>query len=184
MKPLKEILTTTYDIHELEAFFKNRSLNVSFMNPDFRNLSFEEVDERFPVEVIRPGGYSVYSVAQGGCYYVFWALRDVDSISNTTSVYFCAYLPSRQSISSPDSIKQFCGTFEDVLNLAPSTELNPMLSSGIYSYSYINADQLLQIKYRADSTTTPNGLLVKENKLISRVGSPSMYSLIFEMDLP
>ena len=71
-KTLESALTKEYDLNELRSFFKdsraNESIGFGSAKPA---LMFREVDHRYPVEILRTGGYSVYRVRQGGYFYVF-----------------------------------------------------------------------------------------------------------------
>ena len=77
---LENVLSRSYDIVELESYIKSRDVHIPFNNPDGSEklLFYHELNEKFPVEVLRYGrksqttAYSVYRVTQGGYYYVFW----------------------------------------------------------------------------------------------------------------
>lgn len=91
-KTLESALTKEYDLNELRSFFKdsraNESIGFGSAKPA---LMFREVDHRYPVEILRTGGYSVYRVRQGGYFYVFWVTPlagDADRSNGEPSVYF------------------------------------------------------------------------------------------------
>ncbi len=188
MEEINKIITNMYDISELIDYFDGNNANESVINGMSQNLSFNDVNQFFPIEVIRPNGYSVYSVKQGGYFYVFWSkayISNSDVIKSDLFVYFTAYLPSTKDLSIFDSLKVGISTAEDVKMIDPSFELMFLRSSGIFSYSFLNDEDLLEIEYISeDEVDGYDDLIVKEIKVISRKDAPSRYSSILSMDLP
>lgn len=190
---LENILTMEYDLDELSSFFEGSNANENMVF-DSTILSFSEVNQRFPVEVIRSKGYSVYKVKQGGYFYVFWVDTFTDYISQTKnepSVYFSAYLSSALSPEIFDSLTAGVSTADDVKKLDPSLELSFLSSSGIFSYSYLNKDTILQVEYvyqgevsEYDDLISCDDLVVKEKIIIPRASAPSRYSAILSGDIP
>ena len=73
IKTLESNLTKEYDLNELRSFFRGSNANESIgFGSTISPLLFSEVNYRYPVEILRTGGYSVYRVSQGGYFYVFW----------------------------------------------------------------------------------------------------------------
>ena len=185
--PLEEALTKQYDIDVLRNFFKNSNINEGQLNGESpKNLSFQEVNQAFPIEVIRTEGYSVYSVTEGGYYYVFW----VDSFTEDANqseqyVYFSAYLNSNSSSTLFDSIQPGNSTAKDVKELDPSVEMNLLQSSGVYSYSYINDEILVEVEYECQNGLSKyEDMLVKKVNIVGRNSVPSRYRAIQLQDIP
>lgn len=186
---LESGLTKEYDLNELRAFFKgsNANENIGF-GTTASALVFGEVNDKYPVEILRTGGYSVYKVSQGGYFYVFWA-KPVATAENPSngepSVYFSAYLPSDISPNSFDSLTPGSSTAEDVRKIDPSFELVFYFSNGIFSYSYINDETVLQIAYeQQENINGYDDLIVKEKKIVARTSAPTKYSAVLSSDLP
>lgn len=190
---LENILTKEYDINELSSFFEGSNANENMVF-DATILSFSEVNQYFPVEVIRTGGYSVYKVKQGGYFYVFWVDTFTDYVNqspNEPSVYFSAYLESELSPSVFDSLTSGVSTAEDVKKIDSYFELSFLSSNGIFSYSYLNNDTVMQIEYvyqgeasGYDDLIVYDDLVVKEKIIVPRTSVPSRYSTILSSDIP
>lgn len=188
-KTLEEALTKEYDLDALRAFFESSKENERIgLDSEGSLLSFGEVNEQFPIEVIRSGGYSVYQVSQGGYFYVFWVKPfdgDPDSTDLEPSVYFSAYLPSGLDPSAFDSLTPGVSTAEDVKSIDPSFELNFLQSRGTFSYSFLSEESVLEIEYTITGEGTGyKDLVVKSMTVEPREDSPSRYGAILPMDLP
>ena len=195
---LKDVLTKKYDIEELKEFFKNSYINEGDrLNPLFSTLTFEEVNAKFPVEVFRSNYYSVYKVTQGGYFYVFWIPElgaEVNKLGDGLAVYFCAYLDepgllrafdTRKRIKSFDALIPGISTAADVRRIDPSFELYLLYSHGTYSYSYIDEETIVQVKYARENITDGyNGYVVSEKEIVSRDSVYSCYGAILPGDLP
>ena len=187
-KSLDSILKKEYDLNELISFFKRSNINESFgFDSVFVDLSLSKVNNKFPVEVIRSGGYSVYKVIQGGYFYVFW-VKPFDSEKRQTNgeptVYFTAYFSSNKVASQFNSIKYGVSTAKDVKKVDPYLEFSFLISSGIFSYSLLDKDVLLQIEYAyKENIKDYEDLIVKEMKIVSRESAPSRYGAILDKDI-
>ena len=189
MKPLESALTKEYDLNELRSFFKdsraNESIGFGSAKPA---LMFREVDHRYPVEILRTGGYSVYRVRQGGYFYVFWVtplVGDADRSNGEPSVYFSAYLISDISPDLFDSVTPGISTAEDIRKIDPSFELSFLNSNGTFSYSYLNDGSVLQIEYAPQGNVDGyDDLIVKEKMIVARTSAPTRYSALLSGDLP
>ena len=148
-KSLETSLTNEYDLDELKSFFMGSNENEEIMfEVNSKMLTFSEVNRRYPVEVLRTGGYSVYKVSQGGYFYVFWVSQSIGNTQNSEpSVYFSAYLSSDVFMNSFDSLIPMINTAEDVKKIDPNFELSFLISHGIFSYSYLNEQNLLEVEY-------------------------------------
>ena len=188
-KKLENILTREYNVNELKSFFEGNSSNENMgFGLTTSELLFGEVNRQYPIEIIRSRGYSVYRVSQGGYFYVFWIKPVATNISQTDEeplVYFSAYLSSSTVPIIFDSLKVGISTAEDVKMIDPSFELMFLRSNGIFSYSFLNDEDLLEIEYISeDEVDGYDDLIVKEIKVIPRKDAPSRYSSILSMDLP
>lgn len=189
IKTLESNLTKEYDLNELRSFFKgsNANENIGF-GSTVSALRFSEVNYRYPVEILRTGGYSVYRVSQGGYFYVFWIKPFATGTSQSNSepsVYFSAYLTSDISPDLFDSLTPGISTAEDVQRIDPSFELSFLNSNGIFSYSYINDETILQIKYAyQENIDGYDDLIVKEKMIVARDSAPTRYSALLLSDLP
>ena len=188
-KPLEGGLTKEYDLNELRLFFKDSRANENgVLGSDKPALMFREVDHRYPVEILRTGGYSVYRVRQGGYFYVFWVTPlagDADRSNGEPSVYFSAYLASDISPDLFDSVTPGISTAEDIRKIDPSFELSFLISNGTYSYSYLNDESVLQIEYALQGNVDGyDDLIVKEKMIVARASAPTRYSALLSSDLP
>lgn len=188
-KTLESNLTKEYDLNELLSFFRDSNANESIgFGSTISTLKFSEVNYRFPVEILRTGGYSVYRVIQGGYFYVFWIkpfATGTNQSNSEPSVYFSAYLSSDISPDLFDSLTAGVSTAEDVKRIDPGFELSFLNSNGIFSYSYINDETILQIEYAyQEKIDGYDDLIVKEKMIVSRNSAPTRYSAILSSDLP
>lgn len=185
---LEEKLTTSYDIEVLDNFFKNCQCNVNVgFEGRTETLYFDDVNKKFPVEVIRSNGYSVYKVNQGGYFYVFWEeCYDAETYEPLApGVYFTTYIASNLNKDTFKNLKIGISTAQDVKEIDPYLELNLLLSNGIYSFSFLNENEIMRIKY-ADSQNLNeyNDLVVESINLVSRENMSSVLSTILPMDIP
>lgn len=185
-KTLDESLTTEYDINTLQEYFKNRCTN-DIITYSEDTLKIDEVDKKFPLEVIRTDGYSVYKVKQGGYFYVFWAdtMEPDYTIYSEPSVYFTAYISSSLDENLFNSITPNISTAQDIYEIDPNFELKFTLSSCILSHSFLNDNSVVQVMYYSKrKNDTYEGILVKEISIIDRESAPSCFSRILSKDLP
>jgi len=188
---LEKALTKEYDIQELYVFFGGRMENegLPFGGGTFEALCIEEVHAKFPVEVPRTTRYSVYKVKQGGYFYVFWA-QPING--NTKKVleprtYFSVYLTSERDVKDFDAIKPGKSTAADVKEIDPGVEMDFRASYGPWSYSYINADTVLCIKYKEQGEDSKyDNLIVEKIEALprEREAGVARCSVILEKDLP
>lgn len=187
-KTLDEVLTKEYDLIELQSFFSNNMNEDMGFNSDDTVLTFNEVNNKYPIEIIRTNGYTVYKVIQGGYFYVFWVKPFQESKYNNDiepSVYFSAYLDCSKDEAIFNSIEIGNSSAEDVSLVDPSLELSFLLSNGIYTYSYLNNNNLMQIEYeRQGEFNDFNDLIVKNKLVVNRKTAPSRFSSILSQDLP
>ena len=200
--PVENALTTTYMLQDLQNFFGNISQNeilLGYSLPENKSaLTFDSVNETFPIECFRQnhaGYYSVYKVDEGGYFYVFWrvfytigAAADYYPKVECANVYFTAYLsPSRNLIESDfDSIKENISTAHDVSLIDPEFEVTAYTPNAvILSYSLLSDRSVLQIMYGEDTgeIRSRKELVVKSKEIIS-TGKVSLLYSVFSEDLP
>ena len=100
-------------------------------------------------------------------------------------MYFSAYLASDISPDLFDSLTPGISTAEDVQRIDPSFELSFLNSNGIFSYSYINDETILQIEYAyQENIDGYDDLIVKEKMIVARDSAPTRYSALLLSDLP
>lgn len=189
VKVLEDHLTKEYDLNELQSFFHDSNANEGVgLESTTTVLTFSKVNSKYPVEILRTGGYSVYRVSQGGYFYVFWVkpfVADTNSSSSEPAVYFSAYLSSDISPDLFNSLTPGISTAEDVKEIDPSFELSFLISNGIFSYSYINDETILQIEYMyQENIDGYEDLIVKNKLLVARDSVPSRYSALLTGDTP
>jgi len=149
-------------------------------------LTYSLVNKRFPVEIVRSGYYTVYKVSQGGYYYVFWGVQvssDAGEKHIEPRVLFSAYLPASERAILYEGLTEGVSTAADVKELDPSFELVFTMSRGLFSYSYMDEDTLLEVEYY---NTYPmedyEQLVVKAVQEVPRVHSA--FGVIMLRDLP
>ena len=186
---LESNLTREYDLNDLKSFFEGANVNESSVfESNISALTISKVNDMYPIEILRTSGYSVYRVTQGGYFYVFW-IKPFDKVASQSSgepsVYFSAYLSSTRHPNLFDSLTPGISTAEDVKRIDPFFELSFLMSSGIFSYSYINDETVLQIEYAyPENIEEYADLIIKEKTIVARTDVPTRYSAILSSDLP
>jgi len=188
-KLLATNLTKAYDINELKVFFQGSNANEGLgLGITTSTMLFSDVNRRFPVEILRSEGYSVYRVRQGGYFYVFWVnpySPECNQSTSERSVYFSTYLTSAISPDLFASITPGVSTAQDVMKIDPYFELSFLNSCGVFSYSYLNDKTILQIEYTYhENINKYDDLIVKEMKIVARDSVPSRFSSLLSSDLP
>ena len=182
---IESVLANEYHLEDLIAYFGTGTHNKSIgYTNNTKELRITEVNQKFPVELVRESGYySVYKVIEGGYYYIFWTAPVNKSIE--PSVSFAAYLAGNRDSSLFDGLTNGVHTAQDVEAIDPSFELQYLMSSGIYSYSFLDEETLIQIKYKRDPQVSDyHSLLIENITLIKRNLAPSNYRMILSDDLP
>ena len=197
-RSLKSALKNEYDLNDLAEFFKDGRINVGLgLSVNYNHLKFETVNAKYPVEIVRNGGYSVYKVSQGGYFYVFWEIpfaapESGQLFAGATSesqeepqVYFRSYLSSDVPFERFSSLVPGYSTAEDVKKIDPWFELTFLMSNGTYSYSYLNDNELLEIRYEIyQNVSEYRDLIVEKIRVVPRKSAPSRYAPILQGDLP
>lgn len=180
------ILNMEYSINDLQNYFKGTNMNENIgFGIATRSLSIYDVDKKFPIEVIRSKGYSVYNVIQGGRFYVFWVNPlETDKGKKEPTVYFTAYFPYLANSSKFNCLKKNIDTATRVKEIDPSFELNFLNSTGIFSYSLLNDKDIMQVEYFENTNIHGyDDLVVKEVKIVSKKSVHSRYSSILSKDI-
>lgn len=189
MNKIEDIVTQKYDLQVLSDYFDGHNANETVLSKEPQFLYFTDINREFSVQTVRPGGYTVYAVEQGGYYYVFWSNANAKSVSDLDEgnlyVYFSAYIFDAKNALLFESLKIGESTAADVREIDPYFELSFLISNGIYSYSFLNNESILQIEYMSDGKISNySDLIVKSTKILSRKDSPSKYGSILADDLP
>lgn len=148
-KSLDELLTARYSISELTDFFSEHDSNDD-VDDEAPVLTYTEVNNQFPVEVLRPEGYSVYEVEEGGYYYVFWErIVDMSLKQYVGELYVdnSVYIAGSKGIDMFNSLEVGVSTAADVRELDQYVGFNSTMSHAIYSYCYLNKDDIVEIVY-------------------------------------
>jgi hypothetical protein len=166
-------------VRDLREFFLHRHMNVRLSElPEGetvkRVLYYEEVNEKFPVEVVEGdeyARYTVYQTQEGGYYYVFWSyawpqnLQERPYTNDYMCVWYSCYLQDGGTIDFY-RIKPGVTTMGDVLEMDPYAE-EVALSRGVFTCSVLDSKTLLQVRYtyRKDApegATYYDSMVVKE----------------------
>lgn len=193
-KALSDSLTNAYSLQELRTFFSDCSVNedIGFGKSDnVTTFTISEVNQQFPIEVLRTNGYTVYRVDEGGYFYVFWSESfSADSDAENPErlepiVYFTAYLSSPMETDAFDVLEDGVSTAQDVYLIDESFELSFLVSNGIYSYSILDDNSIMQIEYISGSEIKDrNDLTVKGKTVCPRETVQSSLASILSEDLP
>ncbi|MBR5570399.1 MAG: hypothetical protein IKW10_05845 [Oscillospiraceae bacterium] len=186
--------TREYPLYDLRNFFEQKNNNGSISpHSKVSSLYFEDVNSKYPVEFVRSGHYSFYKVTEGGYYYVFWVksskfdgnqiIEYPDQLNWELSVYSTAYFSSVKSKDLFNTLTPGMSTIEDVKAIDSDFDLVLIRSSGVFSYSYLNDNQLLEIKYKTTADSADNWI-VEEFTIVPRSSAGSRYSVILSKDLP
>lgn len=186
-KRVNSSLLTEYNLIELKNFFGDYSTQEksTFDLKDSLDLDFFTVNQTFPIQFFRFNKhclYSIYKVKEGGYYYVFWSESDSDkSILVSDTFYIDRLKQSKDFI----DVKIGESTYEEIHQIDPSSELILILSNGVYSYSLLQDEKMLQIKYTYNQISYRRDLIVEKIDVVSLDDSfGSKLSLIYTKDLP
>ena len=175
---LDTALTQQHDLAKLDSYIQNRNAKDAHLGEFAGVLYYDELNAQFPIEIIRYGDsaenlpYTIYKVAQGGYYYVFWSWaypqEDAGDLRNKLNasaskeymcVYFSAYIKEAKSEFAFSSLKIGTSTAEIKYSHKDNTD-----SSDGNSY------------YKSQT--------VDEISVVSIEDVPSCYRLILEQDFP
>lgn len=203
MHTLETELSQAYDLAELEGFLKNRNATNMIWHSEFDGLlSFNEINEKFPAEVIRypeaKGGisfpYVVYKVSQGGYYYVFFSYGYPKEMTDNLEselptgkeylyVHYSAYINSYKQVSDFMSLKPGVSTLGDLKALDPSMEY-ATLSRGRFSYSLLNDKEMLEVTYSTKEHTVDDDLVIEDYEVVPIEKTASCFRFVLKEDFP
>ena len=179
-----DTLSAEYELKELEGFFEAKKMGE--LN-DLDIIGIKEVEDQFPIGIIRSNSYSIYKVKEGGFFFVFWGIwknktGDVEEAMPVVS--FTAYIQSKKDPSSFNDLIPGISTAKDVEEIDPYFDLNRKLNIGAFSYSLINEDNLLEIEYTWNADIqTYDDFYVKCISIVSRKRAPTYYRFVEDQDL-
>ena len=180
--PLEEMLVVSYDLHTLNDFFEPHVLDRELDEKE--SLSFDEVNENYPVKVIRTGDYSVYKVRQGGYFYVFWnSIVDMSGNVLNHAVSNTLYISSvRDRNDFFKKINPGKSTLKDLAEIDPYYYLNRFMSHGIYAFSFLNKDEV--VKYTCEFITSENKIVIGYISTEALESSTAIFRVIQDNDFP
>ncbi len=175
-QPLSALLTKEYEAQALRDFFGPLpSSEEAAFGParDGLDVSIENVNRNFPIECLRYNQndyYSVYKVAGGGYFYVFWDhvfsplpgggwSQEPDRVV----AYFTAHIVSPKKAGDFRPLKEGVSTAEDVALVDPALEFMFVMSHAIYSYSLLEKGAIMEIQYE-----TPGKLNGRRDMIVKR----------------
>lgn len=202
--PLDSLLTTEYELASLVAFFPEHDLYDQHIFLDYEEepeIRIEDVDRAFPLEVLRKSHgcyYTVYKVKEGGLFYVFFLPSSDDGKPGNYNfvsgeVAYTRHITAPMSRSSFYGIRPGKSTAQDVKEIDPNVELCLVLSSGVFSYSFLEGNKYLRITYKGsdyvDSNPThlprnPSDYIVEKIEVIKILEMGFHLGAILPQDLP
>lgn len=154
---LTSLLTEQYSLSELEDFFLEKEKSSAAPCIQTKNWSRSEVANRFPIGADRPEGYTVFRVAEGGYYYVFWRDWDgydlifPDSAEEEPTVQTRLYL-RKTSSEEFSSIKENVSTAADVEKIDPYGDFFLSSSGELSSTHFLDQNHVVNFDYITDAT--------------------------------
>ena len=141
-----------YDLNELELYFQEAPLPGGWYTPK-KTVYLSDANRECPAKTVRDirgGKYSVYEVKPCGRYYVFWSPSEYSQSGEATDhrADYAIYLCGNRSAKDFDSLQLGQSTWEDVQKIDPYAETNLWGYEDGYSWSYLNKDKILKIKYK------------------------------------
>lgn len=177
----------TYSLQELVAYFDEACIDSQ--SEEYTTIG--EVHNVYPIEYFRDFStdiqtmnYLVYPVTEGGTFYVLFSCLVHKNGDEEFVVADYLYVNPEWFVdeSVVDSIIIDRSTYEDVTRLLPMTQ--PILaSSGDYSLSLINENQVALIEYYLNGGDSRSTLIVESVSVISRKDCGNYLSWIIETDL-
>ena len=166
--PLKQALTTSYSLAELDAFFRSFSrpeIPPSDQRGYFINLgtspTLAQTNLKFPVEVLRCTNYleyytyyTVYQVQEGGYYYVFWNYSSTEN----PPFYYCSAIYLNGYFYREDFFQLTVGqnTLADVYEIDPTLTLQRYADQRYSSEHLLEDGNVLSLYYAPISETDAN----------------------------
>lgn len=176
-----EIMKNSYKLSKLNEYFECYYSYKGF-NKDFesKTLEISEINNAYPLEIIRINKniiYTLYKVNEGGLFYVFFTLTDEDEIV----IKDCVYIDELKMIDDFNTLENEHSTIDDVINISTATELKLNLSRGIFSYTLLKNNEILEIEYKEVDYLGIKTLLVIDKKIVKN--APTDLQYIYAKDL-
>lgn len=175
-----------YSLNELNSYFgKYSSQERSVFNIVGKEKDYliETVNLKFPIQILRfnqNSYYSIYRVSEGGFFYVFWN-QSADGIVVDDTFYICKL----KDKSDFNDLQIGKSSYADVYEIDQASELMLLLSNGVYSYSLLENNSLLKIKYTFNDINGRNDLIIESIDVVStKKWQGSFLQSILDKDLP
>lgn len=182
---ISEINFVEYSLFELNNYFGEYSEQEKsvFNCNNQEKLNIQKVNNIYPIQIIRKNEdiyYSIYKVKEAGYYYVFWLIDEINDCFVTDTFY----INKLKEFADFNSLKMGISTYEDVYSIDSASELILMLSNGIYSYSLLKDNKLLQIEYDFEELNHRRDLIISNIEIIkSEKPFVTKLSYIYSKDL-
>lgn len=177
---------TEYNLSELNNYFgeySSQEKSVFNIEEKQKEYSMEIVNSTFPIQILRHNQnnyYSVYRVSDGGFFYVFWDRSDSGVFVSDTF-----YLYELKDKSGFNDLQIGKSSYADVYEIDQASELMLLLSNGVYSYSLLENNSLLKIKYTFNDINGRNDLIIESIDVVStKKWQGSFLQSILDKDLP
>lgn len=178
-----------YDLDTLKKYFGEVSAMESslFENLDYKSKNIKEVDEQFPIEILRYNNsclYSVYKVIDGGYYYVFYSIsyKEDDINQKDIMVTDTFYITTPRTIEEFSSLIPNQSTYNDLIKISNTTELITIKSNELVSYTLIDDKVILKTTYNNESIDNINELVITKLEYVEK--GETYLSCILKEDLP
>ena len=180
------VLENEYELNQLKEYFGTiQYWEYSYfgMKVDVDNRSIDQVNSQFPIRFLRENSnsyYTIFRVKEGGRYYVFFYVNEDGKLWATTTCYLTEY----KQKSDFKSLHQGINSYEDVLLVDPNSEISSaLLSSGIYSYSLLNSEEVLQVEYSRKDIKERKDLIIVAMQVKPREETSSCFSKVLKKDM-
>lgn len=196
---LDTLLTKKYDIDELKKYFgeisglelnvyrsKNKASDDTNWKYDLNN-SFKITSVLFDIQCLRKVDdmyYSVFSVKQGGLYYVFWC-EPFGYYRDSIPIY-AVYINDFVDSNAFKSLKPGISTAIDVCNISSACDIRFMKFGRPYSYTLLENGELLRVIYQSrDELNSRADLIIEEIEVVTQDNTifDSYLTKIFSEDL-
>ena len=174
---LEEGITTAYSLAELHDYFSEYQFYVLASNGSTpKTLRYSEINSRYPIEITRSNGYSIYRVEEGGYYYLFWnytfeedasddvksdrSLDDGESIDWGSVIvdpdpilFYSTYIPEAGTLGLIDfqHVNMNEHTAYDISQIDPFCEFWLYPTGKVHerwSFTYLGTNQIFRITYQ------------------------------------
>ena len=205
--PVETCLTNTYTIEQLQSYFgpyctisENSWAGVV---SDLGVYNFKNVHATFPHSCLRQYAdekgeyyfvYSIYKVAEGGYYYVFWggyrkeSNVDINSWMLESKACLMLYVTELKSLDDFSSIEVGKSTATDVINIDSAGSFDFGMGRGTPSWHVLNDGSILEILYTLNDdffkTHKRDDMIVKSIEIVDRSTTRCYLAYVDPDDLP